>query len=171
MMANRTKTFGIAAATGTIAAGALLAGAGAAQANPSDTNTCQPGQVMAYAEEVPSDSTQHANYVVSFKTTEPGTQCLLTGTPKDLTFHDASGAELPVDSYSTGSENTQVLIDSTHPAQVEVQAPNPQEQGEPATTASFTMSNSTDGVPFSIAWKADLNGPVEIGSLTGGVVS
>ncbi|WP_020667716.1 hypothetical protein [Amycolatopsis nigrescens] len=166
-MVNYRKSLTLAGVTATIAAGGLLAGAGAAQANPSDTNTCQPGQVTAAAEEVPSNSVDTKNFVVTFYAT-PGTQCLLTGTPRDLVFHSAGGAELGVDSYSTGSENTQVWLDDTHPAQVDLHAPYAQEPGAPAAEATFTMANSTDGVPFAIAWPADVNGPVEIGSLTGG---
>ena len=57
------------------------------------------------------------------------------------------------------------------PAQVDLHAPQAQEPGAPAAKASFTMANSTNGIPFTIAWPTDVNGPVEIGSLTGGVPS
>lgn len=165
-MASTTKFLTLAAATATVAGG-LLAGAGAAQANPSDTNTCQPGQLNAVAEQVPSDSLDTNNFVITFAAT-PGTQCLLTGTPQNLVFYSAGGAELGVDSYATDSQNTQVLVDQAHPAQVDLHAPHAQTPGAPAARASFTMANSTDGVPFTIAWPAEVNGPVEIGSLLGG---
>lgn len=166
-MGNSTKFLTLAAATATIAGG-LIAGTGIAAANPSDTNTCQPGQVNAVAEQVPSDSLDTNNFVVTFRAT-PGTQCLLTGTPQHLVFYSAGDAELGVDSFATDSQSTQVWIDDTHPAQVDLHAPHATEPGAPATKASFTMANSTDGVPFTIAWPSFINGPVEIGSLLGGV--
>jgi hypothetical protein len=167
-MLKYTKVLTMAGATAVIAASGLLMGAGAASANPSDTNTCQPGQVSAFAKEVPSNSADTANFVIEFRTTTPGTQCLLTGLPQDLVFHDAGGSDLGLSNYTTGSQNKQVLLDDTHPAQVDLHSPVAQDSGAPSVQATFTMANSTTGIPFSIAWPTDVNGPVEIGQLTGG---
>ncbi|WP_020498581.1 hypothetical protein [Sciscionella marina] len=160
-MKNSTRTIAV-----TIAAGAMLAGgvatAGIAQAMPSDSNTCAPGDVTAQVSVGSSPTPQDKLFRIKF-TAKPGVSCLMTGSPANLAFYSGSGEQLGVEGFqSEPGSAKQVRIDEQHPAEVYVRTPDAHTPGAPATSATFTMPNSGPGIDFKVAWPADLNGPAEV---------
>ncbi|OZM70461.1 hypothetical protein CFN78_25200 [Amycolatopsis antarctica] len=166
MASTRTIRFGAAAVvTGAIAAGGLTVAAGSAQAMPTDTNTCLPGEVTAQVTEGVAPVQGEKLFRLTF-TAVPGEDCVLTGTPGEVTFHDAAGAPLGVDSFASAPQSApQEHVDAEHPAEVVLRAPDADLPGAPAASVSFTMPNSGTGLGFRVAWPSPVNGPVEVGNI------
>ncbi|WP_156757078.1 hypothetical protein [Actinokineospora pegani] len=165
---NTKRVVGVVAA-GAVAMGGALVAAGAAQANPTDTNTCQAGEVTAASSRVDSPDPALERFAITFTAAE-GQDCVLTGFPQDLIFYQPGGFPVGGDSVPArvGSENDQVLVDAANPANVHIDVADPDEPGAQAATATFGMLNSDGVVPFRISFPYDINKVVSVTSVTGG---